>query len=144
MTDPITVYSTCPPSSAHDAATYAATVAETARWSEEQGLHGMLIYTDNSLVDPWQAATVAIQNTERLVPLVAVQPVYMHPYSAAVQVASLAFLHGRRIDLNMLAGGFVGDLTARRVDHHGCRFHQTQAPCIQQMERIRGRRAVDR
>ncbi|MGH9559505.1 MAG: LLM class flavin-dependent oxidoreductase, partial [Bryobacteraceae bacterium] len=38
--------------------------------------------------------------------------VYMHPYSAAKMVSSLAFLHGRRIYLNMVAGGFKNDLTA--------------------------------
>jgi alkanesulfonate monooxygenase len=35
---------------------------------------------------------------------VAVQPVYMHPYTAAKMVASLADLHGRRLYLNMVAG----------------------------------------
>jgi alkanesulfonate monooxygenase len=36
----------------------------------------------------------------------------MHPYSVAKMVASLAFMHGRRIYLNMLAGGFKNDLIA--------------------------------
>ena len=36
----------------------------------------------------------------------------MHPYTAAKMVASLAFLHERRIDLNMVAGGFRNDLRA--------------------------------
>jgi alkanesulfonate monooxygenase len=43
---------------------------------------------------------------------VAVQPVYMHPYTAAKMVASLAHLHGRRLYLNMVAGGFKNDLAA--------------------------------
>jgi len=43
---------------------------------------------------------------------VAVQPVYMHPYAVAKVVASLGFLHGRRIYLNMVAGGFKNDLEA--------------------------------
>ena len=53
-----------------------------------------------------------LQDTRTLCPLVAVQPVYMLPYSAAKMVASLASLHGRRIWLNMLAGGFRNDLIA--------------------------------
>jgi alkanesulfonate monooxygenase len=36
----------------------------------------------------------------------------MHPYTAAKMVSTLAFLHGRRIFLNMLAGGFKNDLLA--------------------------------
>jgi alkanesulfonate monooxygenase len=55
-------------------------------------------------------AQVIIQHTSRLSPLVAVQPVYMHPYSVAKMVASLGFLYGRRVYLNMVAGGFSNDL----------------------------------
>jgi alkanesulfonate monooxygenase len=55
---------------------------------------------------------VIIQNTERLCPLVAVQPAYMHPYWVAKQVSTLAHLYMRRVYLNMLAGGFKNDLAA--------------------------------
>lgn len=105
------VFSTCPQSqgAGND---YLARVAEISRWSEAAGCEGMLVYTDNSLVDPWLVTQAALESTERLAPLVAVQPVYMHPYSVAKMVASLAFMHGRRIYLNMLAGGFKNDLTA--------------------------------
>jgi alkanesulfonate monooxygenase len=41
-----------------------------------------------------------------------VQPVYMHPYTVAKMVTSMASLYGRRIYLNMVAGGFKNDLTA--------------------------------
>jgi alkanesulfonate monooxygenase len=85
---------------------------QVSRWSEEAGCTGMLVYTDNSLVDPWLVSQVVLQNTERLSPLVAVQPVYMHPYSVAKMVSSLAYLHKRRICLNMVAGGFRTDLAA--------------------------------
>ncbi len=36
----------------------------------------------------------------------------MHPYSVAKMTASLGYLYGRRIYLNMVAGGFRGDLLA--------------------------------
>ena len=36
----------------------------------------------------------------------------MHPYSVAKMVTSLAYMHGRAVDLNMLAGGFKNDLLA--------------------------------
>ncbi len=105
------VFSTCP-SSTTAPRDYVQRVIETARWSEAAGCAGLLIYTDNSLVDPWLVAQTVIQNTRFQAPLVAVQPVYMHPYSVAKKITSLAFLHGRRVCLNMVAGGFKNDLVA--------------------------------
>jgi alkanesulfonate monooxygenase len=106
------VFTTCQQSSASSPEVYADAVADTARWSDEVGCEGILIYTDNGLVDPWLVAQLVIENTEKLCPLVAVQPAYMHPYAAAKMVASLAYLHQRRIWLNMVAGGFLLDLKA--------------------------------
>ncbi len=106
------VFSTCPPSSLGQPGQYLDQVIDIARWSEAAGCEGILVYTDNALLDPWLVAQVIITHTERLCPLVAVQPVYMHPYSVAKMVASLGFLHGRRVYLNMVAGGFKNDLNA--------------------------------
>lgn len=106
----IKLFSTAPQSAEYEAATYYARLLEIASWSEQAGCTGILIYSDNSLIDPWLAAQVVVRNTAQLSPLVAVQPVYMHPYAAAKMVASLGFLYGRRIYLNMIAGGFRGDL----------------------------------
>ena len=91
---------------------YRERVIRAAQWSEHAGCTGMLIYTDNTLVDPWMVAQMVIENTTRLCPLVAVQPVYMHPYSAAKMVATLGFLYERKVFLNMVAGGFKNDLAA--------------------------------
>jgi alkanesulfonate monooxygenase len=94
-------------------------VVDVARWSERGGCTGILVYTDNSLVDPWLLAQVIIQSTGSLSPLVAVQPVYMHPYTAAKMVATLGHLYGRQVHLNLVAGGFVLDLMALddRLEH---------------------------
>jgi alkanesulfonate monooxygenase len=108
----LSVFSTAPQSSAVSRADYVKAVTEAARWSERQGCAGMLIYTDNRLVDPWLVAAVVVQATESLLPLVAVQPVYMHPYTVAKMVSSLGHMYGRRIFLNMVAGGFKNDLVA--------------------------------
>src|SRR5258706_1776371 len=90
------VFSTCPLS--QDSPThYIDRVAEVARWSERAGCAGILVYADNSLVDSWQVAQVVIRASESLCPMVAVQPVYMHPYTVAKIVSSLAFLYGRRV-----------------------------------------------
>lgn len=108
----VEIFSTCPQSKDHDRGAYAKRVAEVAAWSEAFGCKGILVYTDNGIVDPWLASQIVIQSTERLSPLIAVQPIYMLPYTAAKMVSSLAFLHGRRVYLNMLAGGFKNDLVA--------------------------------
>ncbi len=57
-------------------------------------------------------AQIILQNTERLCPLVATQPVYMHPYTAAKMVVTFGELYRRRIFLNMVAGGFKNALVA--------------------------------
>ena len=106
------MFSTCLPSRNEAPAGYLERVVQAARWSDEAGYRGMLVYTDNGLVDPWLVSQVVLQSTDQLCPLVAVQPVYMHPFTVAKMVSSLAFLHGRRIYLNMVAGGFRNDLRA--------------------------------
>jgi alkanesulfonate monooxygenase len=105
------VFSTCP-SSATTPEHYAERVAQVARWSERAGCTGILIYTDNSIIDPWMVSQIILQNTAALSPLVAIQPIYMHPYSVAKMVSTAGFLYGRRMFLNMVAGGFKNDLLA--------------------------------
>lgn len=108
----VRIFSTCPQSKDLPRERYLDEVAAVARWSEEAGCEGILVYTDNSIVDPWLVAQLIVQSTQRLCPLVATQPAYMHPYSVAKMVASLGHLHGRRLWLNMVAGGFKNDLAA--------------------------------
>ncbi|MFT3768684.1 MAG: LLM class flavin-dependent oxidoreductase [Minicystis sp.] len=108
----IAIFSTCPQSTDVERSAYLDRVATVSRWSEEHGYEGILVYTDNRLVDPWLVSQVILQSTARLCPLVAVQPAYMHPYSVAKMVASLGHFYGRRLWLNMVAGGFQQDLEA--------------------------------
>ena len=63
-------------------------------------------------MDPWLVAEIIVQHTKALCPLVAVQPIYIHPYSVAKMVTTFGHLYGRRIYLNMVAGGFTNDLIA--------------------------------
>ena len=114
MSDPssIEVFSTCPPSSGVPQDVYLERVAQVAKWSDDAGCKGILVYSDNSLLDAWLLSQVIIQQTKQLCPLVAVQPVYMHPYAVAKLVTSLAHLYGRQVYLNMVAGGFKNDLEA--------------------------------
>ncbi len=108
----IEVFSTCPESSDYLSEDYVRQVQNVAAWSEEAGCRGMLIYADNRLVDPWQVAHIVIKSTRKLVPLVAVQPVYMHPYSVAKMISSFGYMYRRNVYLNMVAGGFKNDLKA--------------------------------
>src|ERR1700719_5360532 len=108
----IEIFSTTPQSKDFPRETYVQQVIDVASWSEQAGCTAILVYTDNSIVDPWLVSNIILQNTKRLCPLVAIQPVYMHPYSVAKMVASFGHLYGRRIYLNMVAGGFKNDLVA--------------------------------
>ena len=108
----IEIFSTSPQSKGCPRESYVQNVIDVAQWSEEAGCTAILVYTDNSLVDPWLVAHIILQNTRELCPLIAIQPVYMHPYSVAKMVASFAHLYGRRVYLNMVAGGFKNDLLA--------------------------------
>src|SRR6266702_996980 len=106
------IFSTCPPRASAQPRMYFRQVQEIARWSEDAGCEGILVYADNGLLDPWLVSQVIIEATERLCPLVAIQPAYMHPYSVAKMITSFAHLYGRRVYLNMVAGGFKNDLAA--------------------------------
>jgi alkanesulfonate monooxygenase len=108
----VEIFATCPQSSQVAKENYFKNVIDVARWSERYGCKGILVYTDNSLVDPWLVSQLIIENTESLCPLVAIQPIYMHPYTAAKMAASYGYIYNRRIYLNMLAGGFKNDLLA--------------------------------
>jgi Coenzyme F420-dependent N5,N10-methylene tetrahydromethanopterin reductase and related flavin-dependent oxidoreductases len=108
----IEIFSTSPQSKDCPRESYIQSVSNVAQWSEEAGCTAILVYTDNSLVDPWLVAQIILQTTKKLCPLVAIQPIYMHPYTVAKMVASFSHLYGRRVYLNMVAGGFKNDLLA--------------------------------
>jgi len=91
---------------------YRQLVRRTARMSEDAGFEGALVYSDNQTVDPWAVAQDVVLATERFKPLVALQPVYMHPYTVAKTIASYGLLYGRSVCLNLVAGGNRADLAA--------------------------------
>jgi len=112
----IEIFSTCPQSKDTLREEYVKRVHEVSQWSEEFGCKGILVYADNGLVDPWLVSQEILKSTERLSPLVAVQPVYMHPYTVAKMVSTFGFMYNRQVYLNMIAGGFKNDLKA--LDDH--------------------------
>jgi len=106
------IFSTCPLSAKASPETCIRELQEFTRSSEGAGHEGVLVVTDNSQLDPWLVSQVIIESTDRLCPLVAIQPAYMHPYAVAKMISTLAHLYGRRVYLNMVAGGFKNDLSA--------------------------------
>jgi alkanesulfonate monooxygenase len=108
----IEVFTTCPPSTDLTPDQFLERLINVARWSDEAGCKGILVFSDNARLDPWSLSHLIIQRTKTLCPLVAIQPVYMHPYWVAKQIATLGYLYGRRFYLNMVAGGFKNDLEA--------------------------------
>ena len=109
---PLELFSTCPQYADGDHHAYVQQVIDVARWSERWGCKGILVYSDNRQLDPWLVSHLILRHTEALCPLVAVQPIYLHPYAVAKMIATFGHLYGRRIYLNMVAGGFKNDLTS--------------------------------
>ncbi|WP_426504190.1 LLM class flavin-dependent oxidoreductase [Dactylosporangium sp. McL0621] len=101
----VEVYTTAPASVQVDGPSFRRRLADVTRWTDAAGCTGLLVYSDNSLIDPWLVAQLILEQAERATPLVAVQPVYVSPYAAARMAATLTFLHGRRIHLNLVTGG---------------------------------------
>ncbi|WP_433089338.1 LLM class flavin-dependent oxidoreductase [Dactylosporangium sp. CA-052675] len=101
----VDVYTTAPASAGVDGPGFRRRLADVTRWTDAAGATGLLVYSDNTLVDPWLVAQCILERAERAVPLVAVQPVYASPYAAARAAATLTFLHGRRLHINLVTGG---------------------------------------
>lgn len=108
----IELYTTIPESVSSDRHEFIRELKRIVLQSEKYGYKGILVYSDNRLIDPWVVAELILNQTHKLVPMVALQPVYMHPYTVAKKISSLAFIYGRRIALNLVAGGYINDLKA--------------------------------
>lgn len=88
-------------------------IQTVARLSQQFDCTGVLIFTGNDVyVEPWIVAHYLITETETLCPLVAVNPVYMHPFSAAKMISSLAYLYKRKVYLNLVTGTALSYLEA--------------------------------
>jgi alkanesulfonate monooxygenase len=89
---------------------FLATFGDVVNWADRDGWDSILIGTDHRELEPWLVAKLVIERTSHLTPLVAVQPLYMHPFTLAQNIYTLSFLFGRRVNLNYVAGGFPRDL----------------------------------
>lgn len=93
-----------------DPATYWRDFRRLVDLTDAVGLDGILCFSANeTLADPWIAAQYIAMTSPRLVPIVAVNPVYMHPFTAARMVASIAYMHDRQVILNLITGTSMRD-----------------------------------
>lgn len=96
-----------------DPAKYVDELMQVAHFADRNGLAGILLFEGNDVfVQPWAMAQHIVAQTNRNSPLIAVNPVYMHPFTAAKLVASFTQLYGRKLYLNMITGTAVSDLQA--------------------------------
>ncbi|MCH8556255.1 MAG: LLM class flavin-dependent oxidoreductase [Balneolia bacterium] len=108
----IKLFTTTPQSVDFEGPEFLNELKNIARLSEKHGFRGTLIYSDNRLADPWMLAGLIMSETRNLIPMVALQPVYMHPYTVAKKISTLALLYNRPVAMNLIAGGFINDLKA--------------------------------
>jgi alkanesulfonate monooxygenase len=94
--------------------------------NDQYGFSGSLIFQNNTNdIDPWVIAQELLSCTTSLSPFVAVNPVYMHPYTAAQKVLSLTRLYNRKIYLNFITGTSLSDLEAMSsLLSHGERYQR--------------------
>ncbi|WP_214472599.1 LLM class flavin-dependent oxidoreductase [Mesorhizobium sp. dw_380] len=113
MPSALTIIGACP--TFDDAMTndkYIEEIKTSAIRSERHGFSAMLVYSDHQQFDPWLAASHLMSFTKNISPLVAVQPLYTHPFTVAKLVASLSLIYDRPVHLNFISGGFPHDLEA--------------------------------
>jgi alkanesulfonate monooxygenase len=103
--------------------TYPEAVRRVAELAGENGFAGTLLHTNFHALDPWMLAPTVMAATDLLVPLVALQPNGMSPHVVARMLIAAAHLHGRRIDLNIVAGATSDELRAIGDDlDHDARY----------------------
>lgn len=85
-------------------------VVRLARTCESVGFTGALLHYNHRTVDAWQLASYLLDRTTSFVPLIAVQPYSAAPFTVAKAIATIAYLHGRRVDLNMVSGSSPWEL----------------------------------
>lgn len=94
-----------------DPADYWTNSTRVFEFTERHGYSGTLIFTGNdTFVEPWVAAQHLLTTTKHLIPLIAVNPLYMHPFTTAKMISSFAYVYGRPVYLNMVTGAAISYL----------------------------------
>jgi alkanesulfonate monooxygenase len=81
-----------------------------AKTTELHQFAGSLVYYEHLSLDPFIVTSYIFQNTKRHIPLIAVQPFAMPPFTAAKMVHSILSLYRRKLYLNMVSGQVESEL----------------------------------
>lgn len=107
-----------------DPSKYLDELMRVARFSDRNGFEGILLFSGNDVtIEPWSMAQHILAHTEQGSPLIAVNPIYMHPFTVAKIVSSFALLYRRKVYLNMITGTATSDLRGLGDQHpHQSRY----------------------
>ncbi len=108
----VELFTTTPQSVECDRYEFLKELKRISRQTENYGYKGIFVNSDNQLVDSWMMTGIILSETKHLLPMIALQPIYMHPYIAAKKIASIGLIYNRPVALNLVAGGFVNGLSA--------------------------------
>jgi len=82
------------------------------RMSDEFGFTGILLFESNrGNVEPWILGQAIATQSASLIPFIAVNPLYMHPFIAAKKILTLSKLYNRKLYINYITGTSTSDLT---------------------------------
>lgn len=80
-------------------------IREVVALSDQVGFSGVLCFAGNdTMIEPWLVAHHICATSRSLRPLVAANPMYMHPFTAAKMISSFSLMYGRQIDVNLIIG----------------------------------------
>ena len=77
---------------------YSESMFQLMKRNEELGFDGILLFENHSNdLEPWVFAQELFIRTRTQSPFIAVNPAYVHPYTAALKILSLTRLYKRRL-----------------------------------------------
>jgi alkanesulfonate monooxygenase len=83
------------------------------RISDDYGYSGVLLFQSNkAFIEPWFFSQVLLHQSKQLSPFIALNPVYMHPFTAARLLYSISLFHRRKVYVNFITGTSRSELEA--------------------------------
>jgi alkanesulfonate monooxygenase len=99
------------PQRSFDLNTYRANFNACMKVCDARHVPGMLISSSGAdFFDPWIMAQYYLQNTTNTSAVIAINPVYTHPFTAARMIVSLSELYQRKLFINFVIGSDLMDL----------------------------------
>lgn len=89
---------------------YREAIIKLSQLAEHYDFTGGLIHFNHHVLNPWVVATTILEHTHHFMPLIAMQPNAIPPYTAAKMVEGFAVMYGRAIALNLVAGAAKEEL----------------------------------